>query len=104
MCRRPDLRETVRIVPSERLMTSDALARRFVLFACKRRNNGRCLLLYILHQVPDRSRNVQQVPRTGKKIERLRRLAASINDQLTIDRLNQLIKETEAEKAALHLD
>ena len=39
-----------------------------------------------------------------KKIERLRRLTASINDQLTIDRLNQLIKDTEAEKAALHLD
>jgi len=31
-----------------------------------------------------------------KKIERLRRLTASINDQLTIDRLNQLIKDTEA--------
>ena len=53
-------------------------------------------------QVPDRSRNVQQVPRTGKKIERLRRLAASINDQLTIDSINNLIKKTEAKKAALH--
>ncbi len=58
--------------------------------------------MYILHQVPDRSRNVQQVPRTGKKIERLRRLAASINDQLTIDSINNLIKKTEAKKAALH--
>jgi len=72
-------------------------------FICvQRRNNGRCLLLYILDQVPDRSRNVQQVPRTGKKIERLRRLAASINDQLSIDSINNLIKKTEAKKAALH--
>ena len=37
-----------------------------------------------------------------KKIERYRRLAFSINDQLTIDRFDQLIKETEAEKAKLH--
>ena len=37
------------------------------------------------------------------KIERLWR-TASINDQLTIARLNQLIEETEAEKAALHLE
>ena len=37
-----------------------------------------------------------------KKIERLRRLAASINDQLTIDSINHLIKKTEAKKAALH--
>ena len=40
----------------------------------------------------------------GKKIERYRRLAFSINDQLTIDRYNQLIKDTEAEKAKLHPD
>ena len=39
-----------------------------------------------------------------KKIERYRRLASSINDQLTIDRFNQRIKETEAEKAKLHLE
>ena len=39
-----------------------------------------------------------------KKIERYRRLAFSINDQLTIDRFNQLIKDTEAEKAKLHPD
>ena len=39
-----------------------------------------------------------------EKIERFRRVAASINDQLTIDRLNQLIKDTEAEQAALHLE
>ena len=37
-----------------------------------------------------------------KKIERLRRLTASINDQLTIDSINNLIKKTEAKKAALH--
>ena len=37
-----------------------------------------------------------------KKIERLRRLAASINDRLTIDNINNLIKKTEAKKAALH--
>ena len=39
-----------------------------------------------------------------KKIERYRRLAFSINDRLTIDRINQLIKETEAEKVKLHPD
>lgn len=39
-----------------------------------------------------------------KKIERYRRLAFSINDQLTIDRFNQLVKEAEAEKAKLHSD
>ena len=39
-----------------------------------------------------------------KKIERYRRLAFSINDQLTIDQLNQLINDMEAEKAKLHLD
>ena len=38
------------------------------------------------------------------KIERYRRIAFSINDQLTIDRLNQLTKDTEAEKAKLHQD
>jgi hypothetical protein len=37
-----------------------------------------------------------------KKMERYRRLAASINDPLTIDRINQLIEETETEKAKLH--
>jgi hypothetical protein len=39
-----------------------------------------------------------------KTIERYRRLAFSINDQLTIDRFNQLIKDAEAEKARLHPD
>ena len=39
-----------------------------------------------------------------KKIERFRKLAFSINDQLTIDRFNQIIKEAEAEKAKLHAD
>jgi chromosomal replication initiation ATPase DnaA len=37
-----------------------------------------------------------------KKIERYRRLASSMNDQLTIDRFNQAIKDAEAEKAKLH--
>jgi hypothetical protein len=37
-----------------------------------------------------------------KKIERYRRLAFSINDRLTIDRLNQLIKDAEAAITALH--
>jgi hypothetical protein len=39
-----------------------------------------------------------------KKIERYRRLAFSITDQLTIDRFNELIKDTEAAKAKLHPD
>jgi hypothetical protein len=39
-----------------------------------------------------------------KKIERYRRIAFSINDPLTIDRLNQLIKDSEAERAKLHPD
>ena len=37
-----------------------------------------------------------------KKIERYRRLASLINDQLTVDRFSQLIKDTEAEKDRLH--
>lgn len=39
-----------------------------------------------------------------KKLEQYRRLASSITDQLTIDRLNKAIKDTVAEKAKLHLD
>ena len=39
-----------------------------------------------------------------KQIERYRRLAFSINDQLTIDRFDQLMKEAEAKKAKLHPD
>ena len=58
--------------------------------------------MFILDQMPDRSRNVQ-AKNCKKKIERLWRLAASINDQLTIDSINHLIKKTEAKKAALHL-
>ena len=38
------------------------------------------------------------------KIQRYRRLAFSVNDQLTIDRINQLIKDIEAEKTKLHPD
>ena len=37
-----------------------------------------------------------------KKLEQFQRVVSSINDQLTIDRLNQLIKTTLAEKAKLH--
>ena len=37
-----------------------------------------------------------------KKMERYRTVAASINDQLTIDQLNELIKDMEDEKAKLH--
>jgi hypothetical protein len=37
-----------------------------------------------------------------KKIARYRKLAYSVNDQLTIERLNELIKDMEAEKAKLH--
>jgi hypothetical protein len=36
------------------------------------------------------------------KIEHYRRLAASINDKLTIDRIEELAANLEAEKAALH--
>ena len=39
-----------------------------------------------------------------KKLEQYRRLASSIADQLTIDRINKLIKDTVAEKAKLHPD
>jgi hypothetical protein len=36
------------------------------------------------------------------KIEQYRRIAFSINDQLTIDRIKALIAELEAQKVALH--
>ena len=36
------------------------------------------------------------------KIERYRRIAFSINDQLTIDRIEALIAELKVQKAALH--
>jgi hypothetical protein len=39
-----------------------------------------------------------------KKIMRYRRLTFSINDLQTIDGLNELIKDAEAEKAKLHPD
>jgi hypothetical protein len=39
-----------------------------------------------------------------KKMEQYRRIASSITDQLTIDRINKLIKDTAAEKAKLHPD
>ena len=37
-----------------------------------------------------------------EKIAHYRRLAASITDQLTIDRIGELIKEMEVTKARLH--
>jgi hypothetical protein len=37
-----------------------------------------------------------------KKTVHYRRIAASISDQLTIDRINALVEKLEAEKAALH--
>jgi hypothetical protein len=39
-----------------------------------------------------------------KKIERYRRVVSSIDDPTTIDRLNELIKDMEDEKAKLHPD
>ena len=36
------------------------------------------------------------------KIERCERIAASISDQLTIDRIKELMEQTKAQKAALH--
>jgi hypothetical protein len=37
-----------------------------------------------------------------EKIGRYRRISDSINDPITIERINQLIADTEAQKAALH--
>jgi hypothetical protein len=39
-----------------------------------------------------------------KKLEQYRRLASSITDRLTIDRINKLVKDTAADKAKLHPD
>jgi hypothetical protein len=36
------------------------------------------------------------------KIEHSERIAASISDQLTIDRIKELVERTKAQKAALH--
>ena len=36
------------------------------------------------------------------KIEHYSRIAGSITDQLTIERINELVKQMKAEKAALH--
>jgi hypothetical protein len=36
------------------------------------------------------------------KIKQYRRIAASINDRLTIDRIWEMVARLEAEKAALH--
>jgi hypothetical protein len=38
------------------------------------------------------------------KLEQYRRIASSITDELTIARINKLIKDTVAEKAKLHRD
>jgi hypothetical protein len=37
-----------------------------------------------------------------RKIERYRRLALGLTDQLTVDRIKQLIQELATEKAELH--
>jgi hypothetical protein len=50
------------------------------------------------HGMCDKCRELEE------KIERYRRLALVINDRLAIDRFNEGIKETEAEKAKLHPD
>jgi hypothetical protein len=39
-----------------------------------------------------------------KKLEQYRRIASSITDQLTLDRINKVIRETVAQKAKLHPD
>jgi hypothetical protein len=39
-----------------------------------------------------------------RKIEHYNRIAGSINDQLTIDRIKELVEEMHAAKAALHPD
>ena len=36
------------------------------------------------------------------KIEHYERISVSINDQLTIDRIKQLVEQMKAQKAALH--
>jgi hypothetical protein len=43
--------------------------------------------------------NCQQL---AKKIEQYERIAASINDQFTIDRIKALVGELRVQKAALH--
>jgi hypothetical protein len=37
-----------------------------------------------------------------ERIERYRRVSSSINDQLTIDRIKELIEELQVKKAAFH--
>ena len=37
-----------------------------------------------------------------RKLARYERLSKSISDQLTIDRINELVKQIKAQKAALH--
>jgi hypothetical protein len=39
-----------------------------------------------------------------KKLEQYRRIARSIRDELTIERITRLIQDTVAEKAKLHRD
>ena len=39
-----------------------------------------------------------------ERIERCLRISSSINDQLTIDRIKELIENLRAQKAALHPD
>jgi hypothetical protein len=45
---------------------------------------------------------MQAIKQLDDKIKQCRRIAASINDQSTIDRIGELVARLEAEKAALH--
>jgi hypothetical protein len=40
----------------------------------------------------------------GGKIARYERLSKSISDQLTIDRINELVRQIKAQKTALHAE
>ena len=44
----------------------------------------------------------EQCDEIDKTIERYRKIKLSINDQLTLDRTEELISDLEAKKAALH--
>jgi hypothetical protein len=59
---------------------------------------------YIVNYVPGGLSDVREVPRTGKQDRAAKEIDGLDQRQLTIDRLNQLIKQMAAEKAALHLD
>ncbi len=44
----------------------------------------------------------QRCVELDSKIEQYKRIAGSITDQLTLERINELVKRMTAEKAALH--